>query len=149
MPNVILKNNMNMENWVTELLGSLDASVDEITKQKILEKCGSRCPFTHLSDEKLITLRNQATTEQEFLEKLSEAWRLKKENNQYYVIFDQCYCPLVNKDTKNASQTMCYCTLGNLKHKFRLGLGREVDVDMEKTVLSGDDECRFKIKITM
>jgi hypothetical protein len=37
--------------------------------------------------------------------------------------------------------------MGNLKKKFRIGLGRDVDVLMEKTVLAGDDECRFKVMV--
>jgi predicted hydrocarbon binding protein len=136
-----------MENWVKELLTNLDDSVDEKTKQSILEKCGTKCPFSHMPDTKLLELRNEAKTEQEFLNKLCEIWRLRKEKTQYFVVFDQCYCPLVNKDTKNASKTMCYCTLGSLKHKFKISLRRDIEVVMQKTVLSGDEECKFQIKI--
>ncbi len=136
-----------MENWIKELLVNLDESVDEKTKQNIMEKCGTKCPFSHMPNSKLIELRKDAKTETEFLEKLCEIWRLKKENNQYYIIFDQCYCPLVQKDPKNASKTMCYCTLGSLKNKFKISLGREVDIEIQKTVLAGDEECKFKIMV--
>lgn len=136
-----------MEHWIKELLANLDETVDEYTKRKILEKCGSKCPFSHMPDEQLLTLRNQAKNEQEFLDKLCDIWRLRKENGQYYVVFDQCYCPLVNKDMHNAIKTMCYCTLGSLKHKFKISLGRDIHIDMQKTVLAGDNECKFLIKI--
>lgn len=136
-----------MEKWVKALLTTLDDSVDEKTKQSILEKCGVKCPFSHLPNAKLRELRNGATTEQEFLDKLCETWRLVKDDNQYFIVFDQCYCPLVNKDTKNVPKTMCYCTLGNLKNKFKISLGRDIEVEMQKTVLAGDEECRFKIII--
>lgn len=138
---------MKIERWMGELLRSLDESVDENTKQKILERCGTKCPFTHMPDEKLLELRDQANSEQEFLDTLCDGWRLTIEDDQYYVVFDQCYCPLVNSDTQNASKTMCYCTLGNLKRKFKISLGREVEVQMQTTVLAGDEECRFKIKL--
>jgi predicted hydrocarbon binding protein len=72
---------------------------------------------------------------------------LKLEDNEYYVVFDKCYCPLMQNNLENASKTICYCTLGNLKHKFKISLGREVEVEMLKTVLAGDKECRFKIKV--
>ena len=81
---------------------------------------------------------------EEFLDKLCEQWRLQKENDRYFVVFDKCYCPLVKKDTP---KTMCYCTLGSIKHKFRISLGREIEVKMLKTVLGGDDECRFEVMI--
>ena len=136
-----------MEHWITELLTHLDISVAEKTKQSILEKCGVKCPFSHMPNHRLLELRNSAKNEEEFLNKLGETWHLKNENGQYFVVFDQCYCPLVNKDVKNAPKSMCYCTLGNLKHKFKISLGRDVEVTMLKTVLAGDEECRFEIKI--
>jgi hypothetical protein len=136
-----------MEHWINELRNNLDEHVDEVSKQKILEKCGPKCPFSHMPNEKLLELRKQSKNEQDFLEKLSNSWHLKKENNQYFIIFDQCYCPLVNKDILNASKTMCYCTLRSLKHKFKISLGRDVEIKMLKTVLNGDAECRFKIEI--
>lgn len=136
-----------MEHWIKELLSNLDSSVDEKTKQNIMEKCGPKCPFSHLPNDELIKLRNESKTEEDFLKKISEVWRLVKEDNEYHVVFDKCYCPLMMNDLENASKTMCYCTLGSLKHKFKISLGREVDIEMQKTVLAGDDECRFKIMV--
>ena len=136
-----------MEHWIRELLSNLDSSVDEKTKQNIIEKCGPKCTFSNLPNDELIKLRCESKTEEEFLRKISEVWRLVKEGNEYYVVFDKCYCPLVMDDLENFSKTMCYCTLGSLKHKFKISLGREVDVEMLKTVLAGDDECRFKINV--
>lgn len=138
---------MKTGDWIKELLTGLDDSVDEKTKQAILEKCGTKCPFSHMPDDKLLELREEVATEQEFLKKLCEIWRLKKENNQYFVVFDQCYCPLVNKNKQNSSKTMCYCTLGSLKHKFRISLGRDIEVKMQKTILAGAEECKFEIII--
>ena len=135
------------EIWIKELLSNLDNAVEEKIKQNILIKCGEKCPFTHLSDHKLLELKENSSTESEFLEKLCQQWRLEEKNNKYYVIFDQCYCPLVNQDLKGVSKSLCYCTLGNIKHKFKIGMDRDVDVVMEKTVLSGDNECRFLIVI--
>ncbi|WP_163337758.1 DUF6144 family protein [Desulfopila sp. IMCC35008] len=136
-----------MEHWINELLINLDSSVDEKTKQDIMEKCGPKCPFSHLPNDELIKLRNESETEKDFLEKLSVRWRLKQEDNEYYVVFDKCYCPLMQNALENASKSMCYCTLGSLKHKFEISLGRKVEVEMLKTVLAGDQECRFKIKV--
>jgi predicted hydrocarbon binding protein len=136
-----------MSVWVKELLKSLDKNVDESVKMSIMSDCGAKCPFTHFNDDKLLELKKESKSEEEFLTNLCRQWRLENKNGQYFVVFDQCYCPLVNEDTNGASKTLCYCTLGNIKHKFRLGLGKEVEIEMQKTVLAGDDECRFLIKI--
>ena len=138
---------MNFEKWLKELLENLDRFADEKTKKVILEKCGEKCPFSHMPDEKLLQIRNQSKSEQDFLDKLSKIWRVKKINKRYFVIFEQCYCPLVNKDINKFSKSMCFCTLGSLKHKFKISLGKDIKIEMLKTILSGDDECKFEIKI--
>jgi hypothetical protein len=131
--------------WIKELLQNLDKNVDLLTRIKIMEACGEKCPYTHLTDDRLLEIKNSAGDEDEFLKKLSEEWRLKHEEGQYFVVFDQCYCPLVNDDIQGASDTLCYCTLGNIKRKFAIGLDRKVDVIMESAILAGDKECRFRI----
>jgi regulator of sirC expression with transglutaminase-like and TPR domain len=133
--------------WVKELLRNLDRFVDEPTRSTILAACGERCPFTHLPDERLLELRERAEDEQDFLNALCRDWRLSREEDGYYVVFDQCYCPLVNKDMQGTPKTLCACTLGNIKRKFTLVLGRPVEVRMEKTILAGDAQCRFSILI--
>ena len=136
-----------MNTWIKELLKNLDDKVDEPTRKAIMGACGEKCPFTHLPDTKLAEIKAESKSEQEFLTSLCNLWRLKNENGQYYVVFDQCYCPLVNENLEGTSQTLCFCTLGNIKRKFKIGLGREVRVDMQKTILAGDNECRFYIDL--
>lgn len=133
--------------WLKQLLKSLDENLDENTRIQVMETCGEECPFTHLTDERLLVIRKESKNEYDFLIKLSQQWRVKVENENVYVVFDKCYCPLINQDTKDVSKTLCYCTLGNLKKKFKIGLGRDVNVLMEKTILAGDKECRFKVII--
>ncbi|MDI3486233.1 MAG: hypothetical protein PWQ50_1453 [Methanolobus sp.] len=136
-----------MDSWIKNLLVTLDEKLDEATKIKIMEACGADCPFTHINDEKLMEIKKSSGNESEFLQKLSKEWRLIFENGNVYVVFDKCYCPLVNENPEGASKTLCYCTMGNLKKKFRLGLDRDVDIFMEKTVLAGDEECRFRVMV--
>jgi hypothetical protein len=133
--------------WIKELLKNLDKNVDESTKEKILGACGEKCPFTHLKDERLLEIKKASTGDIDFLNNLCDQWRMVNENQQFYVVFDQCYCPLVSEDTTGASKALCYCTLGNLKHKFSIGLDQGVKIKMIKSILAGDKECRFHIKL--
>ncbi|PKM90054.1 MAG: hypothetical protein CVU87_03425 [Firmicutes bacterium HGW-Firmicutes-12] len=134
-----------MNVWLKELLKSLDENLDETRIIGIMEACGEGCPFTHLTDDKLLDIKNESKDESDFIEKLSQKWRVRIEGNNIYVVFDQCYCPLINEDISGVSKTLCYCTQGNIKKKFRLGLGRDINVLMEKTILAGDNECRFRV----
>lgn len=136
-----------MANWTNILLKSLDKHLDDATKKKILGECGEQCPFTHLKDEKLLEIKQQSKSDRDFLDTLCKEWRMTCENGQYYVVFDKCYCPLVENDLKNTSESLCYCTLGNLERKFALGLDQQVSIHMLKTILKGDSECRFHIEL--
>jgi hypothetical protein len=133
--------------WIKELLKNLDKHVDDLTKEKILGACGEKCPFTHLRDEKLLEIRKHSKSDIDFLNNLCNQWHMINEDGQFYVVFDQCYCPLVNNDLHGASKTLCYCTLGNLKHKFNIGLDQKAEVNMLKSILAGDEECRFHIQL--
>ena len=104
--------------WIKQLLKNLDEHVDETTREKIMESCGEICPFTHLPDDKLKEIKMNSQSEEDFLESLCSQWRLKNEGGEYFVIFEQCYCPLVNEDIQGASKTLCSCTIGNIKRKF-------------------------------
>lgn len=141
----ISQRSMGMNAWIKELLNNLDREVEENKRIEIMEACGEKCPFTHLTDEQLLTIKKNARDEKDFIEQLSRKWRVKTEGEEVYVVFDQCYCPFVSDDIRGASKTLCYCTQGNIKKKFRIGLDREVDVFMEKTIFAGDSECRFKV----
>lgn len=136
-----------MNVWLKELLNNLDARIEEKKRIELMEACGEKCPFTHLPDEKLLAIKKDAEDERDFIEQLSRQWRVQIDGREVYVVFDQCYCPLINEDINGASKTLCYCTQGNIKKKFRLGLGREVEVVMEKTILAGDSECRFRVLV--
>ena len=133
--------------WIKELLKHQAKHVSKPTLKKILGACGEKCPFSHLPDHKVVDLKNNSENESDFLDSLCEEWRLTKEGDTYIVVFDQCYCPLVTQDTQKTSKALCYCTLGNIKRKFAIGLGRYVDVVMEGTILAGDNECRFAVKV--
>jgi hypothetical protein len=131
--------------WVKELLKNLDEHVAEPIRKKVLDACGRNCPFTHLPDRQLLEMKIRSSSDADFLNALSREWYLKREGGDYFVVFDRCYCPLVDRNTQGASPTLCFCTLGNIKRKLSIGLGRDVDVDMQKTILAGDEECRFLI----
>ena len=133
--------------WVKELLAALDGQIDEQARKNIMAACGQKCPFTHLTDSRLLDIRDRAETEEALLDTLCSEWRLQKQQGRYYVVFDRCYCPLVNDAIEGTSATLCSCTEGNLRHKFKLALGREVAIEVQKTIVRGDDECRFLIGI--
>ena len=45
-----------------------------IKKIEIMEACGEECPFTHLTDEKLLEIKKESKDETDFLEQLARQW---------------------------------------------------------------------------
>lgn len=133
--------------WINELLKNLEKYVDEPTRIRILAGCGAKCPYTYLTEDKVKEMGESCGSEAEFLDMLCERWFLEKEGESYVVVYDHCPCPLVNDDIEGAQKTMCYCTYGNIKRKLAIGLGREVEVTMEGTILGGNKECRFRVEL--
>jgi predicted hydrocarbon binding protein len=133
--------------WIKELLKSLDDHADEETKMQVMGQCGKNCPFSRMPVEKILSIREAADSEEAFLAEVEREWFLKKEGGLWYVILEECFCPLVKENLRDVTKTLCYCTLGAMKYKFSTALQRDVNVVMEKTILAGDDECRFRIEI--
>ena len=77
-------------------------------------------------------------------EYLMETDPLKK---RYYM----CHCPLARasilKGGSEVSPEWCYCSGGYGKLKFDVIFDRETEVEVLETVLGGDMQCRFSVKI--
>lgn len=83
----------------------------------------------------------------EFLDKFGRVYEnLHREGDKVCIIYPKCYCPNVNKIPQGKlSATYCNCSRGWVKTLFEGALGRQVEVIMEKTIINGDEQCKFRI----
>ena len=83
----------------------------------------------------------------DFLDKLGKVYKhLHREGDDVYMIYPKCYCSQVNKIPKGKlSRTYCNCSHGWAKALFEGALGRPVEVRMEESIISGNNQCKFKI----
>jgi len=133
--------------WIKNVLEGLDTEVDEKTRIKILENCGRKCAPQSLI-KKAQTLKKQSETTEEFLKKLSKAWKhLKIEDGHVYVEYEKCYCPLVRAYKGELSKSFCNCSRGWIRQVLESALGKPVDVEIERTVKQGASSCKFHVHI--
>jgi predicted ArsR family transcriptional regulator len=134
------------EKWITTLMSGLEKNMDEKVLSKILEQCGRQCQSQSIVKKARNIYRNSKSTD-EFLEKLGRIYKhLHKEGNSIYIVYPRCYCSQVNKIPKGKlSGTYCSCSCGWAKALFEGALGRPVEVIKEKSIISGDSECRFRV----
>jgi predicted ArsR family transcriptional regulator len=134
------------EKWITTLMEGLDKNLDKGTIAKILEQCGRQCQ-TQSSIKKARDLYQKSKNTDEFLDRLAKVNKhIHREGDKVYLIYPKCYCSQVNNIPKGRlSGTYCNCSRGWAKALFEGTIGKPVEVTMEKSIINGDDQCKFRI----
>jgi predicted hydrocarbon binding protein len=134
------------EKWIACLIDGIDQHVDEKTRAMVLEQCGRQCQSQSFI-KKARDIYKESRSVNEFIEKLGEIYKhLHREGDKVYIIYPKCYCSQVNKITKGKlSGTYCNCSRGWAKALFEGALGKPVEVIMEKSIVNGDDQCKFRV----
>jgi len=134
--------------WIATLIDGLNEHVDEKTRAAILEQCGRQCQSPAFI-KKARDIYQKSKNTNDFLQKLQGVYKhLHTDGNKVYVVYPKCYCPQVNKVPKGKlSGTYCNCSRGWAKALLEGALGRPVEVTMEKSIISGDDQCKFRIAL--
>jgi len=134
------------QKWIINLVDGLEKNVDNQVTTKVLENCGRNCQSqSFVRKAKKIYEKSEDT--KDFLKNLSRVYKnLHVEGDKVYIIYPKCYCTQVNKIPKGTlSTTYCNCSKGWAKALFEGATGKPVEVIKEKTIISGDDHCRFRI----
>jgi len=136
------------QKWIINLIAGLNEYVDEKTKSKILEQCGRQCQSQTFIN-KARKIYQQSKDINEFLEKFGRVYKhLHREGDNVYIVYPKCYCSQVDKiPVGKLSGTYCLCSIGWAKALFEGALGRPVEVTTEKSIINGDNECKFKVAL--
>ena len=136
------------ENWITTLMNGLSENVDEKTLAKVLEQCGRQCQSQSFI-KKAKSIHQKSKSTEEFLDKLGKIFKhLHREGDKVYFVYPRCVCPRVNKIPKGKlAGIYCNCSRGWTRALFEGATGRSVEVAMEKSIIDGDDQCKFRIML--
>jgi len=148
--------------WVQGAMESLDALVDEETRNQVMTNCGYNCARVNSSPiEKAKARRKKFRTEDEFLraeqKKPPTGTRLVREGNTVYQFYTprsfthpmRCYCSLLRglPEGEMASLTYCQCSRGFVQKYWEGILGRPVEVELLESSVSGAQECKFAVHL--
>jgi len=138
---------MSKTQSIDDLMRELKSILDDKKRDKILENRGRKC-ISKSFLKKAHAASNNAKSEEEIINNLIDSVdMLHKEGNSLYMIFPKCYCHHVKKYKGKIPDYYCNCSKGWIKELFKNALDREVEVEIESTVLRGGKECRFHIII--
>ncbi len=119
-----------IQNWLTDLIGTIETELDEATKVKLLAGCGRGCFNRHKFK------RDIAEKGKGDLDKLIEAYKnnfeVWKEGNAVHIRYGEvsqgCYCPAAKFRPAKPNDLHCECTRATHQTIFETALGRPVDV---------------------
>ncbi len=141
-----------IQNWLSDLVGTIDSETDEATKIKLMSGCGRACyrrhPWKHEiaakgkgDVDKLVTA----------LKANFEAWR--EGTDKVHIRYGEvngngCYCPAAKYRPGSATDMHCYCTRAMHEAIWEAALGKPVKIDILESVRRGGKTCHFLVHLT-
>ena len=125
-----------IQNWLTDLISTIETELDEPTRVKLLAGCGRGC-FNRLKFKSDIAEKGKGD-----LDKLIEAYKQNfeawKEGNTVHIRFGEvspgCYCPAAKFRPAKPNDLHCECTRATHQTIFETALERPVDVKILESV---------------
>lgn len=140
-----LANGEDNATWVKSTMSRLENKFDSDTVKRIRMNC--QCGYG--MDEK-VTLVKELMSSSTNMEEFASSDKAKGaglfcEDGELYLQFFFCPCPMLAEVDKLETYTWCQCTTGYSKVLFEKAFGCEVDVELLKSIKTGDDICLMKI----
>jgi hypothetical protein len=139
-----------IQNWLSDLLESIDNELDEKTRITLIEGCGRAC-FNRHQFKKDIALKGKGD-----LDKLIEAYKqnfeIWREGDRVHIRYGEvspgCYCPAAKYRPAGPNDLHCECTRTTHQTIFETALERSFKVDVLETVRRGGKTCHFLVHLT-
>lgn len=139
-----------VENWLADLLDSMDKNLDRETQERIVGHCGKAC-FNSFQFKKDIAINGSGDLNKliESYQKNFEIWRDgDKVHIRYGEISKQCYCPAANYRAPKPNDLHCECTRNTHKAIFETALGRPFRVEIAESLRRGGKTCHFVVHLS-
>jgi hypothetical protein len=146
----IQKQKQFVENWLSDLLDSMEKNLDRETQERIVAGCGIAC-FNRFQFKKDIAINGSGS-----LDKLIESYKKNFEvwkdgdtvHIRYGEISKNCYCPAANYRTTKPNDIHCECTRNKHKTIFETALGRPFRVEIAESLRRGGKTCHFIVYLS-
>jgi hypothetical protein len=139
-----------VENWLSDLLDSIDQNLDRETQEKIVGYCGKAC-FDRYQFKKDIAIAGTGDLDKliESYKKNFEIWKDgDKVHIRYGEVSKQCYCPAANYRASKPNDIHCECTRNTHKTIFETALGRPFRVEVAESLRRGGKTCHFIVHLS-
>jgi hypothetical protein len=139
-----------IQNWLSDLLDTMDKVLDEETKIKLIEGCGKGC-FNRHKFKQDIAAKGKDNLE-ELINAYKQNFEIWKDGNivhiRYGEVSSQCYCPATNYRVSKQNDLHCECTRMTHQTIFETALGRPFKVDVVESLRRGGKTCHFAVHLS-
>lgn len=139
-----------LENWLSDLLDSMENNLDRVTQEKLVAGCGVAC-FKRHSFKTDIAEAGKGDLNKliEAYKKNFEIWKIGNEVHiRYGEVSKQCYCPAANYRASKANDIHCECTRNTHKTIFESALGEKFRVEIDESLRRGGKTCHFIVYLS-
>ncbi len=137
-----------IQNWVSDLMDTLDTEFDEPTKRKLMAGCGRGCFRRH--SFKTDIARDAQGERKKLIEAMKRNFEVWEDGDDIHVRFGpvlkKCYCPAANYRPPRKNDLHCYCSRATQQAIFETALGHPVKVEILQSVRRGDPTCHFLVQ---
>ena len=139
-----------MQDWISNLLLSIDQKADKATHRTIMKSCAIS-HFEHLQmDQFLSPYIGKVEEFNQFLEK-EWGWKVQYQKETGVITADEnkaaCVCPMVNKVKGVKSSILCYCSEGFAELMFSKVAGHPVKAEVIRSIHRGAATCAYQIDL--
>ena len=147
---MLIQNKIFIENWLSDLLDSMEQVVDRETQVKIVEGCGRGC-FNRHQFKKDIAAKGSGD-----LEKLIEAYNrnfeIWKDGDEVHIRYGEtssrCYCPAAVNRPPKPNDLHCECTRMTHQTIFETAMNRPFKVDIVESLRRNGKTCHFVVHMS-
>lgn len=139
-----------IQNWLTDLLETIDSELDETTKIKLIEGCGKGCYRRH--DFKHQIAKNGEGSVEKLIEAYRKNFEIWREGDFVHIRYGEtspgCYCPAARYRPAKPNDLHCNCTKATHQSIWEAALGRKYKIDILETVRRGGKTCHFLVHLS-
>ncbi len=134
-----------IENWLSDLLESIDRNLDRETQEKIVGFCGKKC-FERHQFKKDIAIAGKGDLDK-LIESYKKNYEIWKDGDTVHIRYGEtsasCYCPAANYRAPKPNDIHCECTRNTHKAIFETALDRPFRVEIAESLRRGGKTCHF------
>lgn len=139
-----------VQNWLTDLLSTIQTELDRETQVKLIEGCGRGCYRRHAFKQEIAA--DGAGDVDRLIEALKRNFEVWREGDTVHIRYGEqspgCYCPAARYREPESNDLHCECSRTSHQTIWEVAFGHPFKVDILESVRRGGKTCHFLVHLS-